>query len=311
MKMTMVKAGLLKGAITDGPDYELQAYCGTNLGIFEPEGTIYIASLLDDLGFSGINGANVMGFAGELYQRGILTKEDFDGIEPRWGDAEAFGELAKLIAERRAIGNVLAEGTYRAAKKITQMKGVDVMPFAVQFKGMEPGAWGMRSGRRYICGYACSTQSGDHGSSVNPVVGESGHFLGDCLVFCTATLNWRPDPLYIWAFFKAVTGWDVTEEEWTNVIKRRIIQIQRAALLLGGPDIVWDPDKDDDNPQRWYEPLPTGPKAGMALSRAQFLEERKKFYVDMGWDDRGIPTSAELKKLGLEDVDKVLAKLRD
>jgi aldehyde:ferredoxin oxidoreductase len=140
MKIAMVKAGPLKGAITDNPDYELQAYCGTNLGIFDPEGCIYVSTVVDDLGLSGINSANTMGFAAELYQRGILTKEDFDGIEPKWGDTEAMGQLAKLIAERKAIGDVLAEGTYRAAKKITEMKGVDVTQYAVHVKGIEIGA---------------------------------------------------------------------------------------------------------------------------------------------------------------------------
>jgi len=66
-----------------------------------------------------------MGFATGLFQRGILTKEDLGGIEPRWGDPKSMGELAKLIAYRRKIGKILAEGTYRAAKEISRIKGVD------------------------------------------------------------------------------------------------------------------------------------------------------------------------------------------
>jgi aldehyde:ferredoxin oxidoreductase len=61
MKLAVVKTGPLKGAITDNPDYELQAYCGTNLGIFDPDGVVYMASVIDDLGHSGINGANTIG----------------------------------------------------------------------------------------------------------------------------------------------------------------------------------------------------------------------------------------------------------
>ncbi|NIM44319.1 MAG: aldehyde ferredoxin oxidoreductase, partial [Nitrososphaeria archaeon] len=61
MKVAMVKAGPLKGAITDDPDYELQAYCGANLGIFDPEGCVYVSTVIDDLGLSGINSANTMG----------------------------------------------------------------------------------------------------------------------------------------------------------------------------------------------------------------------------------------------------------
>jgi len=311
-KLACINHGPLAGAITDNPDYELQAYCGTNLGIFEPEGNIYVSSIVDDLGLSGINGANVMGFAAELYQRGILTKEDLGGIEPRWGDAKAMGELAKLIAHRRKIGKVLAEGTYRAAKEISRIKGVDCMPYAVQFKGIEVGAHGMRSGLGFGApmglGYALSSQGGDHTSQAKPPAGEAERTMGDSLVFCTIGTRLVTDS--IWEFFTAVTGWPMKHEDWLKVNGNRIVQIQRAALLLGGPDIVWNPSTDDENPQRWYTPLPTGHKAGSAPTKKEFLEARTKAYADFGWDEEGIPTSELLKRLGLEDVDRSMKGLR-
>lgn len=312
LKLAMVKTGPLKGAITDNPDYELEAYCGPNLGIFDSDGIVYMAAVIDDLGFSGINGPNTMAFAAELYQRGILTKEDFDGIEPVWGDAKAMGKLAKLIAERRAIGDILAEGTYRAAKKISQMKGVDVMQYAVQFKGGEVGGHGIRTGKHFpYLGYALSTQPGDHGSVGRlPAQTEAASTIGDSLVFCGMSLGFGAREEIVWGFLKAVTGWEITQDEWMNVNGRRIIQIQRAALLLGGPDVVWDPKTDDDNPPRWYTPLPSGPFKGLAPNRAELMEERKKSYVILGWDERGIPTTEELTKLGLQDVDKEMAQLR-
>jgi len=311
LKIAVVKSGPFKGAITDNPDYELIAYCGTNLGIFDPEGIVYVSSVVDEVGLSGINGANVMGFAAELYQRGILTKEDVGGIEPKWGDAKAFGKLAWLIAKREKIGNILAEGTYRAALKISKLKGVDVLKYAVQFKGMEVGAHGIRSGLDYtgkwpMC-YACSTQPGDHTSTAF-----MGHMetmsLPDTLVYCIISYRGGQDLLY--NFYKAITGWELTPELWVKELGRRMIQIQRAVLLLGGPDFTWDPLKDDDNPPRWYEPLPSGPKKGSAPSREECLKMRSEFYKFMGWDKRGIPTSEELKRLGLDDVDKVLEKIR-
>jgi aldehyde:ferredoxin oxidoreductase len=114
----------------------------------------------------------------------------------------------------------------------------------------------------------------------------------------------------IWDFYKAVTGWDMTQEEWMDVNGRRIIQIQRAVLLLGGPDVVWDPLIDDDNPPRWYEPLPSGPYKGSAPDRDELMKERAKAYILMGWGEQGIPTTEELTKLGLQDVDKALESLR-
>ena len=310
MKLAVVKTGPFKGAITDNPDYELEAYCGTNLGIFDTDGVIHVATVVDDLGLSGINSANTMGFAAELYQRGILTEEDFDGIKPVWGDAEAMGELARLIAERRAIGDVLAEGTYRAAKAISEMKGVDVMKYAVQFKGIEVGAHGIRTGKHFpYLGYALSVQGGDHTSIPRPPMSEARSAMGDTMVICTMGMP-RAAPDLVWRYMKAVTGWDMTQEDWMNVNGRRIIQIQRAALLLGGPDVHWDPLEDDDNPERWYEPLPNGPYEGLAPDRDEVMEMRKAAYAEMGWDERGIPTSEELNKLGLQDVDAALEPLR-
>jgi len=311
MKIAMVKTGPFKGAITDNPDYELQAYCGANLGIFDPDGCVYVSSLIDDLGLSGINSANTIGFAAELYQRGILSKKDFDGIEPKWGDAWAMGELAKLIAERRAIGDILAEGTYRAALKIGEMKGEEVKKYAVQFKGIEVGAHGIRSGHHFpYLAYAISTQGGDHTSTAMRFGGEAIRALGDSLVYCTMAVGLGNTEI-VWDFLKAVTGWKMTQEDWINIHGQRIIQIQRAALLLGGPDVFWDPLVDDDNPHRWYTPLPSGPYEGNAPKKTEVLEERNKAYIDLGWDERGIPTTEDLTRLGLQDVDKVLKQLRE
>ena len=310
LKLATVRTGPFKGAITDNPDYELQAYCGTNLGIFNPDGVVYMSALIDDLGLSGINSANTIGFAAELFQRGILTKKDLGGIEPKWGDAKAMGELAKLIVEREAIGDVLAEGTYRAAKKISEMKGVDCMQYAVQFKGIEVGAHGIRTGHHFpLLGYALSTQGGDHTSISRPPMTEAAATIGDSMVYCNISVGFGNTAI-AWPFLKAVTGWAMTLEEWMNVNGRRIIQIQRAALLLGGPDVFWDPLEDDDNPPRWYTPLPSGPYKGSAPKREDVMTERGTVYADMGWDERGIPTTEELTKLGLKDVDKAMTPLR-
>jgi aldehyde:ferredoxin oxidoreductase len=88
------------------------------------------------------------------------------------------------------------------------------------------------------------------------------------------------------------------------------MQIQRAALLLGGPDIVWNPAVHDDNPPRYYEPLPSGPYKGKTTDKKAVKEQKKQFYKAIGWDKNGIPKSEVLKKLGLEDVDKEMEKLR-
>ena len=317
LKIAFVKSGKFKGAITDNPDYEMQAYLGPNLGIFTPEENVFMASLLDDLGLCGIQTGNVMGFAAELFQRGILSKKDLDGIELKWGDAEAFAKLAKKIAIREGIGNLLAEGTYRAALKIGKMKGKDVLQYAVQSKGIGIGAHGIRSGKDFSTdiGYACSVQCGDHTSmtdlpSEDGAVDEVWAVFNDSAICCNFSGGFGLPRNLKFDFYNAVTGLALTRESWSKGGGLKTLQIQRALLLLGGPDLKWNPKVHDDNPSRFYEPLPSGPCKGKAADRTSVRESVLQYYQAVGWDENGIPKSKTLKKLGLGDVNKALRKLR-
>jgi len=309
MKISCIKTGKWKGDITDMPDYELQAYCGTNFGIFDAEGTIHMSALIDDLGHSGINGPNTMAFAAELYQRGILKEEDF-GFKIEWGDVEAFTKLAWLIAKREKIGDILAEGTYRAAKKIGEMRGVDCMPYAVHVKGIEIGAHGTRSDEDYVhdISYAASVQGGDHTSTATDGFKEmTGAVFSDSGVYC----NFCSAPTeIIFDYAKSITGYNMSIDKWRRWNGPRIITLQKALLLLGGPDVVWEPIKDDDNPPRFYEPLPSGPYKGRTTDRALVESKRATYFETLGWDERGIPTKETLDRLDLGDVEPSMKKLR-
>ncbi len=317
LKIACVKSGRFKGAITDNPDYELQAYLGPNLGIFVPEEDVFMASLIDDLGLCGIQTGNVMGFAAELYQRGILSKDDLDGIELTWGDVEAFASLAKKIALREGIGDLLAEGTYRAAVKIGKMKDEDVLQYAVQSKGIGIGAHGIRSGKDFSTeiGYACSVQCGDHTSmtdlSRDGIVSEVWAVFNDSAICCNFSAGFGLPRNFKFDFYKAVTGLGLTREDWGRGGGFKVLQIQRALLLLGGPDLKWTPKTHDDNPRRFYEPLPSGPCKGKAADRTRVKENVQRYYKEAGWDDYGVPQTATLKKLKLRDVDQALRKLRN
>jgi aldehyde:ferredoxin oxidoreductase len=315
LKLSVVKDGKFKGAITDNPDYEMQAYLGPNLGIFTPEENVFLVSLVDDLGLCGIQTGNVIGFAAELFQRGILTKEELDGLELKWGDTEAFAALAKKIALRQGIGDLLAEGTYRAAVKIGKMKNMDLLPYAVQSKGVSIGAHGIRSGKDYpeIIAYACSVQGGDHTSTAAlPLDGGGSELMeifNDSGVYCNfngfaVSRNTR------FEFYTAVTGLKLTRKEWCSTKAMKVLQLQRAMLLLGGPDLRWNPKIHDDNPLRFYQPLPSGPYKGKTTNKAAFEKYKRRYYRAVGWDRNGVPTSKILKDLGLKDVDKALEKIR-
>lgn len=315
LKLSVVKDGKYKGAITDNPDYEMQAYLGPNLGIFTPEENVYLVSLLDDLSLCGIQTGNVMGFAAELYQRKILTQEDLDGLDLKWGNVEAFAALAKKITHREGIGNILAEGTYRAALTIGKMKKKDLLPYAVQSKGISIGAHGTRSGKDYpeIISYACSVQGGDHTSTAGlPLDGGGSELMeifNDSGVYCSFNSFGVPRNSRF-EFYEAITGIRLTRKEWVQTKAIKTLQIQRAALLLGGPDLKWTPKIHDDNPPRFYEPLPSGPYEGKTTDKSNVEEYKRRYYKAVGWDKNGIPTSKTLIELGLEEVDRMLLRIR-
>jgi len=276
---------------------------------------VFLTALIDDLGLCGIQTGNVLGFAAELFERGILTKEDLDDLDLRWGNAEAFAALARKIAFREGIGDVLAEGTYRAALRIGEVKNVDVMQYAVQSKGISIGAHGIRSGKDYPqnYSYACSVQGGDHTSiaymPLDSADSELDIMFHDSGVYCWFNAFELPRK-FKFDFYKAVTGIELTQEEWINTKALRILQLQRAMLLLGGPDLKWNPKTHDENPPRFYEPLPSGPYKGKTVEKAKVEENKRKYYEAVGWSEKGIPKSEILRKLELGDVDKALEKLR-
>ncbi|MFX1256361.1 MAG: aldehyde ferredoxin oxidoreductase family protein [Promethearchaeota archaeon] len=312
LKLSVLKTGKFKGAMCDNPDYELQAYLGTNLGIFTPEENIYLSYIIEELGLCAIQSGAVLGFTAELYEKGILSENDLDKIVLKWGNTDAFASLAEKIAFRREIGDILAEGIYRAALKIGKMKKIDLLKYAIHEKGVAIGAHGIRSGKDMISNnisYACSVQAGDHGSpAILPIDighGELSSIMADSAVFCSFTailLRFKT----ITNFYQAVTGWELSEEEWFKQKAQRILHLQRAMLLLGGPDVRWKPKEDDDNPPRFWEPLISGPYKGKALNRTKFEERRLKYFNSIGWNENGVPTLETLRRLNLIDVETKL-----
>ena len=74
--------------------------------------------------------------------------------------------------------------------------------------------------------------------------------------------------------------------------------------------MVWKPLIDDDNPPRFYDPLPSGPYKGRTTDRELVDTKLATYFETQGWDSRGIPTKKTLEKLGLADVEPSMKKLR-
>ncbi len=300
--------------LTDGPDYELGAYLGPNLGIFNPEELAALSGLIDDLGLCGIQVGNTLGLVLELLSEGVLTKDEV-GVDVSWGDFRGVKELIELMVRRVGFGRLMGEGTYRLAKEVSRVKGRDVMKYAVQVKGIGVGAHGVRSGKDYPqpIAYAASVQGGDHtsvaGLPLKSRNSEAWRVLIDSLGICMFVAYQVSDEELI-NYLNAVTGWFVSTDEVYEVIAPRVLAIQRVLLLIGGPDVRWDPRVDDDNPPRFYEPLPTGPYRGSKVDREEVRKALREYYYSIGWDEYGIPTEETLRKLGLNELIPIANELR-
>ncbi|MEM2262470.1 MAG: aldehyde ferredoxin oxidoreductase C-terminal domain-containing protein, partial [Ignisphaera sp.] len=169
-----------------------------------------------------------------------------------------------------------------------------------------------RSGLDYTkpTAYVCNLQGGDHTSVSN--LDEKNRpeeweiILIDSAVVCW--FNFRKEHVY--RFFRAVAGWNISEDELYNEIAPRIAAIQRTLLLLGGPDVYWDPRVDDDNPPRFYEPLPSGPKKGATVKREDVDKLKQIYYRVAGWDEYGLPKGETLEKLGISEVREALERVK-
>ena len=189
---------------------------------------------------------------------------------------------------------------------------METLKYAVHVKGIEVGAHGTRSDKDYthdMC-YSASVQGGDHTSTVvDGYTDMSGAVFYDCAVFCTFTSR-GPKQALIFDFAKAVTGFPISIESWRRVTGPRIVTLQKALLLMGGPDVTWVPLKDDVNPPRFYEPLPSGPYKGAVTDIDRVDLRTKAYFETLGWDERGIPKEETLERLGLFDLKPLMAKYR-
>ena len=267
-----------------------------------------------------ITTAECIAWAMELYERKELTTRDTDGLELNWGNGEAILALVEKIAHREGFGDLLADGVKRAAEKLGKGKRI-----ALHVKGLEIIQADPRGLKGYGLGYAVASRGGDHLRSEpfielsdDPETGmemfgvpeatvrlackgkgklvryfENWCAIIDSLEVCKNLAgNMELLPFKRAAeITEAATGFHFTREEIFE-IGERIVNLERAYLIREGIR-----RRDDHLPERFLqEPLPNGNSKGEIFEIKPMLDE---YYAERGWDERGIPKEATLKKLGL------------
>lgn len=305
-KHSVVTEGEYEGTRLEGPEYELLALLGSNCCMGDLNAVSKASLLVDELGLDGISTGNVLGWAMECFEKGILTEEDFDGLEPRFGEVKPYIKLVEMIANREGIGDLLAEGVMRAAEKI----GEGSSDFAMHCKGMEYPGYEPRGSPGMGLAYATSDRGACHQRAwtVRAELEMDERFSAEgraelvketqderaaaySLVMCDFV------PFGVDSFvdmFNAATGFDLSEEEYLRS-GERIWNLARMYAVREGFD-----RKDDSIPERLKEPLPDGPTAGNAFTDEMFDEMLDQYYELRGWDENGVPKESKLKELGLE-----------
>ena len=310
-----VTEGPYKGFVGDEPEYELMAGMGPLIGNSDPGAAVMLSNELDRAGLDGNEGSWLCAFVIEMFERGLLTLEDTDGLELRWGNVEAVRLLINKVANREGIGNILAEGVMRAARHF----GGEALNIAVyQNKGHAPRGHDHRSRWTEMLDTAvsgCGTIESTHAISPSDDAfspesianalhkGKTRCFV-DSLVLCmfpTQTmLSTKIDHLV--ELMNAATGWDYSNEEATA-------QSLRAVNLLRAFNVRHGVTPEVERPSKRYGSVPVdGPTQGRDVMQI-WDETLDRYYHLMGWDrTTGKPRPDTLLKLGLNDVIKDLYK---
>jgi aldehyde:ferredoxin oxidoreductase len=311
-----------------GPEYETVGSFGPNCGISDLNAIAHANELCNAYMLDSISTGATIAFAMECFEHGLIDLNTTGGIDLRFGNAEAMLQMIEQIAHRQGFGNVLAEGSRRAAEQI----GGEAHLFAMQVKGQELAMHEPRGKYNVGMGYAISEIGADHlvvahdPAFANPesIQFKSARGLGIQKALPSRSLSDdKMELFYIlekwgslekvigYCFFgpsprsfipvedvifsiEAATGWKISMEQALE-IGERATNMARIFNLREGFSRV-----DDTLPERLFQGLENGALQGQAMSRPEFEQALTSLYQIKGWDPHsGIPTQERLEALSL------------
>jgi len=158
-QLNRAKHGVYAGILSEGPEYETYYSFGGVTGVENIDAIIAADRLADELGLDTFSQGVAIAFAMELYEKGILKKEDTGGgLALTFGNHEAMLALLKMIAFREGIGDILADGTKVAAERI----GKGAEKYAMHVKGLELPGYDVRGAKAHGLNYATAYTGADH-----------------------------------------------------------------------------------------------------------------------------------------------------
>jgi aldehyde:ferredoxin oxidoreductase len=317
-----------------GPEYETSSVFGSYCHIDDIHAISYANQLCNQYGVDTIAAGATMAFAIDCFEQGLITLEDTEGIELAWGDAEAMIAMLEKTLKREGFGDVLAEGSVRAAARI----GNGAEDLVVASKGGEFPAHMPQVKPSLAVIYAVNPFGADHQSSEHDpgytpeVAAASPEKYGKRMadigltdqqpeeVLNEAKVEFALKTQYAYSaldtadacqfvfgpswqllgmeelagVISAVHGEETTVDDLMTIGARRLNMLRAFNAREGITR------EQDTLPKRLFEPLEGGPSNGKFIDREEFEAALATYYEMAGWDSvTGNPTAATLEDLGL------------
>ncbi|MBI2952775.1 MAG: aldehyde ferredoxin oxidoreductase family protein [Chloroflexi bacterium] len=305
-----------------GPEYETLAALGSNCGVDDLEAVAKANELCNAYGLDTIGTGATIAFAMECFENGLITEKETGGLRLTFGNAKAMVTMVEAIARRQGIGEILAEGTLRAAREI----GKGAERFAMQIKGQELPMHEPRLKPGMGIGYAISPTGAEHMMSIHDDIYKKAgadldkvrtlgvlapipqkHLGPEKLRLMVYLSHWQSflnciDMCFFMPYgfdqvlemVRAITGWNCSLWELLKV-GERATTLTRVFNLREG--LTAD---DDRLPERMFTGQPSGPLADGALKEEAVKSAIQTYFDMMGWDTAtGAPGRGKLEELGI------------
>jgi len=295
----------------EGPEFETLCSYTSRIGCDDLEFGLKMNAFLNRMGMDSLSSGETIGWAMECVQRGLLTKDDFDGLDLTWGNCQAVEKLLNMIIRREGIGDVFAEGT----RSLAEHFGRGSEKYAFHVKGLDMICGDPRGIKAFGLTYAIASRGGDHlraepffeltgrydeaekrwgireiadrladkGKAVLVEHTERQALLTDCLSMCK-NIGLSMDIMdfdFASQLLRAGTGLNFTPDKVDAAL---IGVINRDRKL----NIDFGVKADQDTlPKRFTsEPLKEGASKGQVVPVKRMVAE---YYKIKGWDENGVP----------------------
>ena len=293
-------------------EYESLYALGPLCGVSDPNAVIRAARRCDELGLDTISAGATIAWAMECFERGLLSAEDTGGLDLRFGNSGAVLAALEQLGQRRGLGDLLAEGTRRAAAQVGQgseawamhVKGLELPGY--EPRSLKTAALGLAVTPRGACHNRSSSYEADFSGRVDRltvdeqrggIAAESEDFAAvlDSLIWCKflrrAFADFYGESAQVYA---QVTGWPMTADELRRA-GERINNLKKLFNLREG----WTRSDDTLPPRVLQETLPDGVAAGTGLTQQELDYMIAGYYQARGWTAEGLIPAEKLEELGL------------